>query len=127
MFKSLLFPIDQSRQTFETAKAAIQIAQNHQSQITLLSVLQVEGTEMDRTQLITSLLNRVKEQIEQAGVSCNVLEKQGTPAFVICDVADDLNMDLIVMGTRGINLEKDNKSTAARVIQLAPCPVLVVP
>ena len=31
------------------------------------------------------------------------------------------------MGTRGINLEQASSSTAARVIQLAPCPVLVVP
>jgi nucleotide-binding universal stress UspA family protein len=34
---------------------------------------------------------------------------------------------VIVMGTRGITLEADQQSTAARVIQLAPCPVLVVP
>ena len=29
--------------------------------------------------------------------------------------------------TRGIAIESDQQSTAARVIQLAPCPVLVVP
>ena len=46
---------------------------------------------------------------------------------MICDVADELNIDLIVMGTRGVNLEEDSQSTAVRVIQLAPCPVLVVP
>ena len=38
----------------------------------------------------------------------------------------ELNVDLIVMGTRGLNLEEEHESTAARVIQLAPCPVLVV-
>ena len=65
--------------------------------------------------------------MEQAGISCEVLEKQGKPAFVICDVADELNVDLIVMGTRGLNLEEDQESTAARVIQLAPCPVMVLP
>jgi nucleotide-binding universal stress UspA family protein len=46
---------------------------------------------------------------------------------VIGDVADEINADVIVMGTRGISLEDDQTSTAARVIQLAPCPVLVVP
>ena len=45
----------------------------------------------------------------------------------ICDVADELNVDVIVMGTRGVNLESDSGSTAAQVLQLAPCPVLVVP
>jgi nucleotide-binding universal stress UspA family protein len=38
-----------------------------------------------------------------------------------------VNADVIVMGTHGISLEGDQQSTAARVIQLAPCPVLVVP
>jgi nucleotide-binding universal stress UspA family protein len=60
-------------------------------------------------------------------VSCQEIEREGKPAFVICDVADELNVDVIVMGTRGVNLEADSGSTAARVIQLAPCPVLVVP
>jgi nucleotide-binding universal stress UspA family protein len=46
---------------------------------------------------------------------------------VIGDVADEIDADVIVMGTRGIALESDQLSTAARVIQLAPCPVLVVP
>jgi nucleotide-binding universal stress UspA family protein len=46
---------------------------------------------------------------------------------VILDVADELNVDVIVMGTGGVSLNSDDGSTAARVIELAPCPVLVVP
>jgi nucleotide-binding universal stress UspA family protein len=42
-------------------------------------------------------------------------------------VADEIEADVIVMGTRGITLDTDQQSTAARVLQLAPCPVLVVP
>ncbi|MEB3171497.1 MAG: universal stress protein, partial [Synechococcaceae cyanobacterium] len=61
------------------------------------------------------------------GIACDVFEREGKPAFVIGDVADEVNADVIVMGTRGISLEDDQHSTAARVIQLAPCPVLVVP
>ena len=127
MFETVLFPVDQSRQAFETIGKAIQLAKSHQSHIILLSVLQEKEPEMNNAQLITSLLKKAQEQIRQAGLTCDVLNKQGKPAFVICDVADDLNVDLIVMGTKGINLEEDIESTAARVIQLAPCPVLVVP
>ena len=46
---------------------------------------------------------------------------------MIGDVADEINADVIVMGTRGMAIESDEQSTAARVIQLSPCPVLVVP
>ena len=127
MFKTVLFPIDQSRAALETASKAIQLAKSHQSHIIMLSVLQPERAQMNDVGLVTSLLNRVQELIKQAGITCDVLEKEGKPAFVICDVADDLNVDLIIMGTRGLNIEEDNESTAARVIQLAPCPVLVVP
>ncbi len=127
MFKTVLFPIDQSKEALETTSKAIQLAKNHQSHIIMLSVLQQDNTEMNNAASVNSILNNAQKLIEQAGISCDVLEKQGKPAFVICDVADDLNVDLIVMSTRGINLEEESESTAARVIQLAPCPVLVVP
>jgi len=77
--------------------------------------------------LVSQLLDQARNSFEQAGLPCEVLEREGVPAFVIGDVADEINADLIVMGTRGITLEADQQSTAARVIQLAPCPVLVVP
>ena len=127
MFETILLPIDQSREAFETASKAIQIAKSHESNIIMLSVAKPEPTEMNDDESISSLLDRARTQIEEAGINCEVLKKEGKPAFVICDVADDLNVDLIVMGTRGVNLEEDAESTAARVIQLAPCPVLVVP
>ena len=76
---------------------------------------------------VSSLLEQARRRFEQAGVSCALEERQGKPAFVICDVADELNVDVIVMGTRGLNPEDEKDSTAGRVIQLAPCPVLVVP
>ena len=127
MFKTVLLPIDQSREALETASKAIELAKNHQSHLIMLSVVQPERPEMNDVELIASLLNRAREEVEKAGISCDVVEKEGNPAFIICDVADELNVDVIVMGTRGIKLEADSESTATRVIQLAPCPVLVVP
>ena len=127
MFETLLFPIDQSREAFETASKAIELAKSHQSHIIMLSVIQPERPDMNNSEFVTSLLKKARDQIEHAGITCDVLEREGKTAFVICDVADELNVDLIVMGTKGVNLEEDSKSTAARVIQLAPCPVLVVP
>ncbi len=127
MFETVLFPIDQSREAMETASKALELARSHGSRLIILSVVQAERPEMHDPEAVAVLLNRAREQVEQAGLPCEVLERKGKPAFVICDVADELNVDLIVMGTRGVNLEGDSESTAARVIQLAPCPVLVVP
>ena len=127
MFETVLFPIDQSREALETAGKALELARSHNSRLVLLSVVQPERPEMHDHEAVAALLAQTRERFEQAGVSCQEIEREGKPAFVICDVADELNVDVIVMGTRGVNLEADSGSTAARVIQLAPCPVLVVP
>ena len=127
MFETVLFPIDQSREALEAAGKALELARSHSSRLVLLSVVQPERPEMHDHEAVAALLAQTRERFEQAGVSCQEIEREGKPAFVICDVADELNVDVIVMGTRGVNLEADSGSTAARVIQLAPCPVLVVP
>jgi len=126
MFETVLFPIDNSRQASETAAVALKLAQSHGSRLVILSVVEAEGAMQDPA-AVAELLEQARERFEQAGVSCELIEREGKPAFVIGDVADEINADVIVMGTRGIALEDDTQSTAARVIQLAPCPVLVVP
>jgi nucleotide-binding universal stress UspA family protein len=123
MFQTVLFPIDQSRQAAETAAVALQLVQQHGSRLVLLSVVEPG----DEEPAVARLLEQARGSFEQAGVTCEVIEREGKAAFVIGDVADEINADVIVMGTRGIALEGDQQSTAARVIQLAPCPVLVVP
>ena len=123
MFDTVLFPIDRSRQAMDTAAVALQLAQQHSSRLVLLSVVEPG----DDPQAVPQLLEQARQSFEQAGVACQVIEREGKPAFVIGDVADEINADVIVMGTRGIAIESDQQSTAARVIQLAPCPVLVVP
>ena len=127
MFETVLFPIDQSRQTMETAAVALELAKTHGSRLVVLSVVEVEEGAMHNAAAVAKLLEQARASFEQAGVPCEMLEREGKPAFVIGDVADEINADVIVMGTRGISLESSEPSTAARVIQLAPCPVLVVP
>jgi nucleotide-binding universal stress UspA family protein len=127
MFETVLFPIDNSRQASETAAVALKLAQSHGSRLVILSVIEAEEGTMHDPQAVAGLLEQARDRFEQAGLRCEVIEREGKPAFVIGDVADEINADVIVMGTRGITLEDDSQSTAARVIQLAPCPVLVVP
>ncbi|MCX5952523.1 MAG: universal stress protein [Cyanobacteria bacterium] len=126
MFETVLLAIDHSPETTETVAVGLQLARQHGSRVVLLSVVEEEGTMHDPV-AVTQLLEQARGRFEQAGLACDVFERQGKPAFVIGDVADEINADVIVIGTHGITLEEDQHSTAARVIQLAPCPVLVVP
>jgi nucleotide-binding universal stress UspA family protein len=127
MFDTVLFPLDNSRQTLDTSAVALRLAQRHGSRLVILSVVEDGDGAMHDHAAVAQLLEQVRSSFEQAGIGCEVIEREGKPAFVIGDVADEINADVIVMGTRGLALEDDEHSTAARVIQLAPCPVLVVP
>ena len=127
VFRTVLFPLDQSRAALDTISTVLQLVQQHGSQLLLLSVVDSESSAMADAEAVAQLLQKAKDTFSQAGVNCEVIEREGKPAFVIGDVADETEADLIVMGTRGVNLEGAQTSTAARVIQLAPCPVLVVP
>ena len=126
MFETVLLAIDHSPETTETVAVGLQLAQQHGSRVVLLSEVEEEGTMHDPA-AVTQLLEQARASFEKAGLACDVFERAGKPAFVIGDVADEINADLIIMGTRGISLEDDQHSTAALVIQLAPCPVMVVP
>ncbi len=127
MFEKVLFPLEPRKEAVKTAREAIDLAKNHHSHLIILSIVQSENPEMDNIELLSSLIQNTQETLIQEGVSYDVLERKGNTAFVICDVADELNVDVIVLGTEDLNLEKDSQSTAGIVIQLSPCPVLVVP
>ena len=127
MFETVLFPIDPSREALEPEVKALEFARRDGSRLVLLSVLQPVSEVKHDHEALAGVLSQTRKRCELAGVICQEVERSGKPASVICDVVDELNVDVIVMGTRGVNLESDSGSTAAQVLQLAPCPVLVVP
>ncbi|MBW4665599.1 MAG: universal stress protein [Chroococcus sp. CMT-3BRIN-NPC107] len=135
MFKTVLFPIDRSRETQEAAQVVVNVVQQYHSRLVLLSVVESPSVESPGEQVMTSpeavaqLLQDAQALFSQQGIQAEVLEKEGKPAFTICDVADEVGANLIVMGCRGLGLTEDgaSESVTNRVINLSPCPVLVVP
>ncbi len=119
MFETVLLPMDANSQALDTAVKALELVLSHESRLVLLELLDLAHD--------PPLLVRIQARIDQSGVPCQRLERGGEPLTVILDVTDELNVDVIVMGTGGVSLNSDDGSTAARVIELAPCPVLVVP
>ncbi len=135
MFKTILFSIDRSRETQEAVATVKNLVQTYNSRLVLLSVVEANEAETEDKRQMTSesavneLLEEVKSLFSEDNINAETLERQGTPAFIICDVADELDTDLIVMGCRGVGLieEEASDSVSNRVINLSPCPVLVVP
>jgi nucleotide-binding universal stress UspA family protein len=135
MFKTVLFPIDMSSEAQHAASKVAELVQHHDSRLVLLSV--VESSEapgqppsgQTSPEAVAKLLGQAKELFAAQSIEAEALEREGQPAFVICDVADELNADLIVMGCRGVGLieEVQEESVTNRVINLSPCPVLIIP
>jgi nucleotide-binding universal stress UspA family protein len=135
MFKTVLFPIDQSREAREAADIVANIVQTYGSRLILLSVVEEPDLEAPATspmvspEAVAKLLENAQVLFSGQGIIAELLERQGKPAFTICDVADEVGADLIIMGCRGLGLtdEGSTDSVTTRVINLSPCPVLVVP
>ncbi|MDZ7959459.1 MAG: universal stress protein [Aulosira sp. DedQUE10] len=135
MFKTVLFPIDQSREAREAADVVTNVVQKYGSRLVLLSVVEepsqeaTSGDPMVSPEVVAKLLENAQTLFSQQGITAEILERQGKPAFTICDVADEIGADLIIMGCRGLGLTEEGAtdSVTARVINLSPCPVLIVP
>jgi nucleotide-binding universal stress UspA family protein len=138
MFKTVLFPVDQSRESREAAEKVINIVKTYGARLVILSVVEPPAEEGDaplREEVMTSpeavakLLSDAQAMFSQQGIKAEIIEREGKPAFTICDVADEIGADLIVMGCRGMGLTDDgaSESVTNRVINLSPCAVLIVP
>jgi len=134
MFKTVLFPIDRSREAREAADVVVNVVQTYKSRLVLLSVVEEASTDspeeaMASPEAVAQLLQNAQTLFSEQGIQSEVIEREGKPAFTICDVADEINANLIVMGCRGLGLTEEGPadSVTNRVINLSPCPVLIVP
>ncbi len=137
MFKTVLFPVDKSREAREAADTVANIVKTYNSRLVLLSVVEktASGEEppatgvMGSEEAVAKLLQGAQALFAQQGIESEVIERAGMPSFTICDVADEVNANLIVMGCRGLGLTEEGvaESVTNRVINLSPCPVLIVP
>ncbi len=136
MFKTVLFPIDQSLEAREAAEVVANIVQKYGSRLVLLSVVEAADSEelsdvepMASPDKVAQLLENAQSLFTQQAIQAEAIEREGKPAFVICDVADEIGADLIIMGCRGIGLTDEGiaESVTYRVINLSPCPVMIVP
>lgn len=74
------------------------------------------------------ILENVRQKGEEMNLDVETLVVEGNPGEMILDVAEERNIDIIVIGTVGkTGVERFLLgSVAERVTRHAPCPVLVV-
>lgn len=122
MFRKVLLALDHNQEPQEPALALVNFCG---ASLTLLVVVPTEPEAVTAA----TWLDTVETAIQNQGINVSHLVRVGQPAFTICDVADELNADLLIVGCRGTGLTEEGmaESVSIRVINLAPCPVLVIP
>lgn len=140
MFKTVLFPIDQSPESRQAAETVAGLVKLCNSRLVVLSIVELPGAAtqpdagdvMSSPEAIAQLLEQAKQLFSKQGITnVETLERESNkpPAFAICDIAEEVGAEVIVMGCRGLGLTDEGTadSVTNKVINLSPCPVLIVP
>lgn len=138
MFGKILHANDGSEHAFHALSLALAIAKQNQSEFHMVCVEEIpylpEFIEEVRESTGTaarrfhSVLQRARVKAEEEHVVIHSHVVAGHPVRDIVKLAADLEVDLLVIGARGHSAlyERMIGSRADRIMQLAPCPVLIV-
>jgi nucleotide-binding universal stress UspA family protein len=142
LFHHILVPVDGSQPSVAAGRLAVQLATVHRARITFVYV--VDSAVVKE---LTSAMRKTKQQMQgelkltgqrcldhmghlaaDAGLSSEKVIRYGTPYSEIETLAREQGMDLIVIGQVGHRGPRRILigSVTERVIEYAPCPVLVV-
>jgi nucleotide-binding universal stress UspA family protein len=145
--RRILCAIDHSEASLRAAGIAIELAGKCQAELIFLGVVQLPDAPQDSintylqhehdsdppgvavVESARSGLNRLRDQTAtQGGVAVTCEVRAGDPATEIVASATQHAIDLIVVGHRGHNrlVWLVLGSAARKVLEAAPCPVLVV-
>jgi nucleotide-binding universal stress UspA family protein len=74
-----------------------------------------------------AMLEEYKKLLEPCDMDVELISRSGRPDYVILNVQDELDCDLIVIGSRGLSILENviMGSVVTRVLEGANCPVLV--
>jgi nucleotide-binding universal stress UspA family protein len=144
MIQHILMATDFSPCAQDALKQALYLAQGLKAKMTLLNVFETFFPSPDFPSTgdypgVYQWLENVKKEekrklkvtaeiVEREGVDVAVLFKEGNPSAEIVRTAQEINADLIVLGTHGRKGLSHvlMGSVAERVARHAPCPVLIV-
>jgi nucleotide-binding universal stress UspA family protein len=138
MFKKILHANDGSDHAFKALSFALDIAKQNQSELHMVCVEEIpympdyiEEIREDKAMAarrFRSVIQRAATLADQHHVKLQTHVLAGHPVRDIVNLATEIDAHLLVIGATGHSAlyERMVGSRADRLIQLAPCPVLVV-
>jgi len=147
MYSNILVCIDGSKNARRAAKAAAEIALKFDAELHLLTVtkpfkataglqrfLEAENLMGEPKyvldEMVKDILAEARKHAEKSGIKKLITHvTEGKPARSIVAFAEDNNIELIVLGSRGVGGDIENLllgSVSQKVSTLAPCSVVIV-
>lgn len=138
--RRIIAPVDFSASSRKAVAYATAFARQFGASLAFLHVIQVnyaygEFGAIDFTSLEREMRTGAEKELaglvaaaQAAGLNATSLVREGSPAKVIAEVAQELGSDLLVISTHGYTGLKHvlMGSIAEQVVRYAACPVLVV-
>ncbi|HWD42788.1 MAG TPA: universal stress protein [Actinomycetota bacterium] len=134
MLEKILLAVDGSQHARKAVPATIELARAGQGTVHVLHVRELAYAPAavvgDSREEAAQLVAGVVTELKQAGVTAEGSARSaiGGPAGAILEQARDLDAGMIVLGSRELSPLSGLLlgSVAHKIIQLAPCPVLVI-
>lgn len=143
MFTRILVCSDGSERSLDAVRQAAELAKSQRASLSLLHVCHVPtitppfngaptlaGPLLDKyvRDMHKAVLARAIPIIKEQGICFDVIEEVGSPVEVIARIANTQDFDLVVIGSRGVSLDKAEKlgSICHGVIHSVFCPVMIV-
>lgn len=142
LFRHLLIPTDGSDASVAAARQAFRLAQTFDARVDLLYVIdlllceelrrfdqrEIEEIRQELLQQGQAYVGVLREEAERLGLHADAHVVRGDPFEEIVRLARDRGADLIVMGHVGRRPRAKVLlgSVTERVLEFAPCPVMVV-
>jgi len=134
LFSKILVAVDGSESSSKAAKRAIDLAEKHGADLIALYIVEPNINFNEAFYFAEEsgqkIVDEVKQEasVKKLNVQTEVLMDVGAVSKAIVEYAEKNNIDLIVLGTRGISGIKRMLlgSTASGVVTYSHCPLIVV-
>ena len=137
MAQNILVPIDGSESSDRAVEQAVTLAQIYHAKLNFLYVANINQLAINAA-LSDAILAAVKNagqtildravELVPDGIECESIQETGMPAVAILEFVRDRNIDMIVMGSRGLGIVEGVLlgSVSQYVMERAKCPVMIV-
>ncbi|AFY72743.1 universal stress protein UspA-like protein [Synechococcus sp. PCC 7502] len=132
MFESILLTVDGSGRSREMMNMLLQLPSMQRTQITILHVIPMQATVEGVTEYRLAgekILEKERAELKLGVNNSSVaILKEGDAKDIVCQIADQLKPNLLIMGSRGMGRLQSilNNSVSTYVFQLASVPMLLV-